>query len=233
MAQIKTTQGPNQDPTEDRRCRGRPQVRPDVETRQIIYEAARHAFAADGYAATGMEAVARRAGVSTRTLYRLIPTKAALFEGMVSDRLDRFVSEVNLHVADHTDIEQALSAALIACAELTLDEEVIALQRIVLQEAGERSDIAGTFYEKAIRRTVAGLADWLRLQKQRELIALDDVDEAAGMLMGMLTSAPRRAAMFGGLPLPSRLEIEARVRHCAALFLRGCQVDKTNSRLLK
>ena len=212
------------DITQDRRCRGRPQRRPDSETRQIIYEAARHAFAAGGYAATGMETVARRAGVSTKTLYRLIPTKAALFEAMVSDRLDRFVSEVSLHAADHRDIEEALSAALMACAELTLDEEVIALQRIVLQEAGKRSDIAGTFYEKAIQRTVAALADWLRLQKQRGLIALDDVDEAAGMLLGMLTSAPRRAAMFGGLPLPSRVEIEARVRRCAALFLRGCLV---------
>ena len=134
MAKVKIAQ--------DRRCRGRPQVRPDEETRQIIYETARHEFAASGYAATGMETVARRAGVSTKTLYRLIPTKAALFEGMVSDRLDRFVSEVNLRVADHTDIEEALCAALMACAELTLDEEVIALQRIVLQEAGKkRGDI--------------------------------------------------------------------------------------------
>jgi len=58
----------------------------------MIYEAARHEFAGNGYAATGMETVARRAGVSTKTLYRLIPNKAALFEGMVSDRLDRFIS---------------------------------------------------------------------------------------------------------------------------------------------
>src|SRR6202790_4239880 len=125
MAQIKTT--------EDRRCRGRPQVRPDHETRQIIYEAARHEFAGNGYAATCMEAVARRAGVSTKTLYRLIPNKAALFEGMVSDRLNRFISEVNLRAADHTDIEQALAAALIACAELGLDQEVFGLQRMLLQ----------------------------------------------------------------------------------------------------
>src|SRR4030081_1577800 len=123
MAQIKTT--------EDRRCRGRPQVRPDEETRQIIYETARHEFAAGGYASTGMETVARRAGVSTKTLYRLIPNKAALFEGMVSDRLDRFLSEVNLHAADNTDIEEALCAALKACTDLALDEEVIELQRMV------------------------------------------------------------------------------------------------------
>ena len=81
---------------EDRRCRGRPQTRPDDETRQIIYEAARHEFTDNGYAATSMETVARRAGVSTKTLYRLVPNKAELFEGMVSDRLDQFLSEVGV-----------------------------------------------------------------------------------------------------------------------------------------
>ena len=86
MAEIDTTQ--------DKRCRGRPQLRPDDETRRIIYEAARHEFAGNGFAATSIETVARRAGVSTKTLYRLIPNKAALFEGMVSDRMDRFVFEV-------------------------------------------------------------------------------------------------------------------------------------------
>jgi AcrR family transcriptional regulator len=170
-----------------------------------------------------MEAVARRAGVSTKTLYRLIPNKESLFEGMVTDRLDRFVYEVNLHAADHTDLEQALRAALVACADLALDEEVIALQRMLLQEAGKFSDVAGTFYTNAIQRTAVALADWLRVQQKRGLIALDDVDEAAGMLLGMVASAPRRAAIFGGVPLPSRSRIEARVRTCAALFLRGCQ----------
>jgi AcrR family transcriptional regulator len=209
----------------DRRCRGRPQVRPDDETRQLIYEAARHEFAGSGYAATSIEAVARRAGVSTKTLYRLIPNKAALFEGMLSDRLDRFLSEVNLHTADQADIEQALCAALMACADLALDEEVVALQRMVLQEAGKFSDIAGLFYTNGIQRTVVALADWLRVQQARGLIALDDIEEAAGMLLGMVASAPRRATIFGGRPLPSRSQIEARVRSCAALFLRGCQVE--------
>ena len=208
------------------RCRGRPQVRPDDETRQIIFEAARHEFAGNGYAATGMETVARRAGVSTKTLYRLIPNKAALFEGMVSDRLDRFFSEVNLHAADHTDIEDALCAALMVCADLALDEEVVALQRMVLQEAGKFSDIAGMFYKSGIQRGTVALAGWLRVQETRGLIALDDVDEAAGMLIGMMVSAPQRAAIYGGVPLPSRPQLEARARSCTALFLRGCQVER-------
>jgi AcrR family transcriptional regulator len=90
-----------------------------------------------------MDAVARRAGISTKTLYRLIPNKALLFEGMVSDRLNRFVANIDLHAVEHANIEEALYAALLACAELTLDDEVIALQRMVLQEAGKPSDPAG------------------------------------------------------------------------------------------
>ena len=211
-----------QSDTQDR-ARGRPQLRPDAETRQIIYEASRHEFAGNGYAATSMEAVARLAGVSTKTLYRLIPNKAALFEGMVSDRLDRFLSDFNLQAADHTDIAEALHAALMSCADLMLDDEVIALQRMILQETGKFSDLAGAFYKSGIRRTGAALAEWLRTQQARGLIVLDDADEAAGMLIGMLSSAPQRAAIFGGLPMPSRPQIEARVRSCVKLFLRGCQ----------
>lgn len=209
----------------DRRVRGRPQLRPDAETCQIIYEAARHEFAAHGYAATSTEMVARRAGVSTKTLYRLMPNKAALFEGMVSDRLDRFLSDVNLRYADDADIEEALTAALQACANLTLDPDVIGLQRIVLQESGKFSDLAVTFYTNGIARTAAALADWLRVQIKRGRLRLDDADEAAGMLIGMVSSAPQRAAVYGGLPLPSRAAIEARVRTCARLFLRGCRQD--------
>src|SRR5258707_11797775 len=215
MAEIDTTQ--------DKRCRGRPQLRPDDETRRIIYEAARHEFAGNGFAATSIETVARRAGVSTKTLYRLIPNKAALFEGMVSDRIDRFVSEVNLRATNPENIEEALYAALMACADLALAEEVIALQRMVLQETGKFSDVAGMFYSNAIQPTAAALADWLRVQQKRGLIVLDDVDEAAGMLLGMVTSAPRRAALFGRVPLPPHSQIETRARTCAALFLRGCQ----------
>jgi AcrR family transcriptional regulator len=214
----------------DRRVRGRPQLRSDDETREIIYEAARHEFAAGGFAATSTEKVARRAGVSTKTLYRLLPSKAALFEGMVTDRLDRFFADINLRtVAHYDDIEQALTAVLLACTDLVLDPEVVVLQRIVLQDAANFSCLTATYYEKGIQRTATTLADWLKVQVKHGLIVLDDPLEAAGMLIGMVASAPQRATIYGGLPLPSRAEIERRARICATLFLRGCQVDNKNS----
>ena len=209
----------------NRRYRGRPQLRSDDETRQIIYEAARHEFAANGYAATSTETVARRAGVSTKTLYRLVPNKAALFAGMVSDRLDRFLSDFSLHVAHDADIETGLNAALLAVADLALDPEVVALQRIILQETGQFSDLATAFYRNGIVRTAAALSNWLRLQTKRGLIELDNAEEAAGILIGMVVLAPQRAAIFGGVKLPSRAQIIARVARCVTLFLRGCEAQ--------
>ncbi len=218
---MKTTQESVAD-ADERRFRGRPQARPDEETRAIIFDAARHQFAVSGYAATSMEMVARRAGVSTKTLYRLIPTKAALFEGTVTARIDSFVSVVNLRTCEHQDIEVALQTALLVCADLVLHDEVIALYRMMLAESDKFPNISETFYQKAMRRTIAALAEWLRVRQQRGLIRLDNVDEAAGMLFGMMVFEPQRAALFGHQPLPSRETIEARARSCAALFLRGC-----------
>ena len=210
---------------DERRSRGRPQVRPDDETRQMIYEAARHQFAENGFAATSMEAVARHAGVSTKTLYRLIPAKAALFENMVSDRMNRFVSSVNLRSCEHANIETALQRALTICAELILDPEVVALYRMMLAEGDTFPDIPETFYRKAMQRTVAALADWLGARQKLGLIALDDVDEAAGMLLGMIVFEPQRAALYGHQPLPDRAAISKRAGACAKLFLRGCRSD--------
>ena len=105
-----TTEVEQEDPcAEVRRGRGRPQARCDEDTRGVIFDAARHEFAASGYAATSMESVARRAGVSTKTLYRLIPNKAALFEAMITDRIDTFASVVRVRACDGSDIEGRLA----------------------------------------------------------------------------------------------------------------------------
>jgi AcrR family transcriptional regulator len=169
-----------------------------------------------------MESVARGAGVSTKTLYRLIPNKAALFEAMITDRLDRFATRVRLKACDDGAIEAALREALIACGELILDGEVVALQRMILGESENFPEIAQTFYQKAIRRTESTLSNWLKAQAERGLLAVGDADLAAGMLLGMLAFQPQRAALFGRAGLPGRKELERRAGICAALFVNGC-----------
>jgi AcrR family transcriptional regulator len=218
-----TTDVEQEDPcAEVRRGRGRPQARCDEDTRAVIFDAARHEFAASGYAATNMESVARRAGVSTKTLYRLIPNKAALFEAMITNRIDTFASVVRVRACDGSNIKGALREALVIWGELVLDGEVISLQRLILADGEKFPEIAETFYHKAIRRTEHTLANWLQTQSERGLIKVDDAETAAGMLLGMLVFQPQRAVLFGHAPPPDRAELERRAEAVAELFLRGC-----------
>jgi AcrR family transcriptional regulator len=223
MMTTRTKVQPEEVACEARRGRGRPQARCDEETRAIIYAAARREFAASGYAATNMESVARSAGVSTKTLYRLVPNKAAIFEAMITERIDRFASLVQLRACEGTDIEAALRDALVVCGELILAADVIALQRTILSESDKFPDIAETFFHKAITPTQNALASWLRTQHKRGLLMIDDADASAGMLLGMLVLQPMRAVMFGHAPVPTREQLERRVVACAKLFLEGCK----------
>jgi len=210
------------DVSKERRGRGRPQARPDEETRAVILDAARQEFAASGYASTSMESVAQRAGISTKTLYRLIPNKAALFEAILTDGIDRFVSRIRLRACDGSDIEGALREAMIALGELVLDGTVIGLLRMIVAEGDKFPEITDTFYNKAIKRSESTLANWLKAQAERGLIAIDNPTEAAGMLLGMLAFQPQRAVIFGRAPAPSREALERRAQAVAKLFLQGC-----------
>jgi AcrR family transcriptional regulator len=58
--------------------------------RARVLAAAEEAFAADGLAVP-LDEIARRAGVGAGTVYRHFPTKEALFEAVILDRLRRFV----------------------------------------------------------------------------------------------------------------------------------------------
>jgi AcrR family transcriptional regulator len=60
--------------------------------RERVLDAARTAFAADGLSVP-LDDIARRAGVGPGTLYRHFPTKEALIEAVVHDRLCRLAAE--------------------------------------------------------------------------------------------------------------------------------------------
>ena len=212
-----------------RRSRGRPRIRSDEETRRLIIEAASLEFRANGYASTSMSAVGQRAGVSTKTMYRLIPTKADLFKSMCSERIGRFMLAIDETVVGILDLEVALERILYAYGNLALDEEVIAINRLVLSESDRFPELGAAFSEGAFKRTGEAIEGWLRRQCDGGLITLEDPHVAADMLRGMMIMGPQRAVMLGQRPAPDAEEIAARARMCARLLLNGCRPDRTTA----
>jgi AcrR family transcriptional regulator len=206
-----------------RRARGRPQLRSDQETLHLVVDAAAREFQANGYAATTMCVVAQRAGISTKTMYRLIPNKAELFKNVISDRIGLFMPKIDPDALDDYELAEAIERMLVAYGTLTLNEETIALMRLVLAECDRFPELAATFYDDAIMRTSTAMAGWLERQRARGLIKLDDPIAAATALRGMMVMEPQRAVMLGQRKAPDVDEIRARARFCAALFLRGCK----------
>jgi AcrR family transcriptional regulator len=202
---------------------GRPQLRSDDDTRKIIYDSARAEFLAGGYASTSMENVACRAGISTKTLYRLVPTKDDLFAGMMVSYLDRLVAKLRTDGEFEGEVGPALERLLIDCASFTLDDEVISLIRLVAAESDRFPKIAQAFHEKGTVRVRMALAAWLRQQRTKGLIDVDDPAMTAGMLLGMMISEPQRAAILRQGRALGQREIASRAKACAKLFLDGCK----------
>jgi AcrR family transcriptional regulator len=207
-----------------RRPRGRPPIRSGEETRRLLIEAAGEEFQANGYAGTCMSAVAQRAGVSTKTVYRLIANKADLLTRVVSDRIGQFMLEIDADVLDTLPMAEALERMVMAYGMLTLSENTIAMNRLVIRECAQFPEVATVFYQAAIRRTNEAMAGWLRRQCERGLIELEDPQTAAGMLRGMMTMEPQRAVMLGQRAVLDQKEIAVRAKQCARLFLQGCAV---------
>lgn len=207
-----------------RRPRGRPQVRSDADTRQLLIVTAAREFQANGYAGTSIGAVALAAGISTKTLYRLVPTKADLFSLVVNDRITQFMMAFDASAHDSLDLAVALERILAAYGTLTLGRETIAITRLVLGECDRFPEIAAAFYENATVRTNMALAAWLARQCERGRIRLADPQLAAGMLRGMMIMEVQRATMLGQRAAPDATEIAARAKACTELFLGGCRL---------
>ena len=210
--------------------RGRPQIRPGRgDAAGSIVAAAREEFQASGYAGASMVRVAQRAGVSTKTMYRLIPTKADLFRSVVSDRISQFILEIDGETLDALPIEQALEHILIAYGGLTLDDgDDLESPAGASPNATAFQRSPAAFSELAIRRTTQTMEGWLERQRDpgqvadrgrvdghRHAARDDDHGTAARLLLGQRTA-------------PSQAEIAERARACAGLFLDGCRRDSSS-----
>jgi AcrR family transcriptional regulator len=206
----------------ERRPRGRPQVRCDDDTKSVVIAAASRQFHANGYASACIGVIAQEAGVSTKTLYRLFPAKADLFASVISDRIARFNVDLDRALLVRSEVREELEHVLDVYANLALDPETIGINRLVMAEADRFPEIATAFYERAILATSRVIENWLKDQRDRGVIEVEEIGAAAGMLRGMMTMEPQRAAILGQLPPPGPAEIKLRARMCARVFLEGC-----------
>ena len=107
-----------------------------AERREMVLEAAVAEFAAHGLAGTSTEDVARQAGISQPYLFRLFPTKKALFLALV-DRCFRRVRETFVAAAGDLTGDEALAAMADSYTRLLDDRTLLLLQMQIYAACGD------------------------------------------------------------------------------------------------
>lgn len=134
------------------RSAGRPKAS-DVEARmQDLIDAAAHLFLANGYTRTSLEAIARAARVAVRTIYVKFGGKAGLLDAVLLSRRDEFF-HMNDMAQDLRPFREVVDDFARRFFDLLCQDQLIAMQRVVIAEAADNPELAHTFYDAGPRLT--------------------------------------------------------------------------------
>lgn len=186
--------------------------------RRAILTAATDLFAARGYGAVSMDAIARGADVSKATLYAHFESKDVLFATIVRDACqENFVPENALPGQD-TDIESALHGMGARVLRFFLEERCLAIHRLVIAESPRFPELGRAFYRNGPEAGRAVLGAWMA---RHPALSVPNPEQAAEQFIGLLRTGLYLRATLGLTPNPPESEIDAAVDAAVGMFLRS------------
>ena len=166
---------PDTAPSPRRRWSRRKQARPAE-----IVAAAFELFAERGFAATQLDDVAARAGVSKGTLYLYFESKEELFKAVVRESLLPNIARVEALVESHAGPTPELLRRMIETIGITVATSRLgALPKLVIAESGNFPDIARFYLEEVIQRGLGLIEAVLRRGIDRGEFRRVDVSHTA------------------------------------------------------
>jgi AcrR family transcriptional regulator len=125
--------------------------RSDTRAGELI-EAAIHCFGERGFAATRLDDVAARAGVSKATVYLYFDSKEDLFEAVVRAAVSPSLDKMDALVERHEGTTPDLVRTLLAILETALDGPFPAMAKLVLAESGNFPELSRVWVSLVPRR---------------------------------------------------------------------------------
>jgi AcrR family transcriptional regulator len=154
-----------------------------------ILAAALAAFVERGFAATRLDDVARRAGVTKGTLYLYFPNKAELFKAVVAQAVVPSIER------GEAKLESAAASGAVVLEQLMRGWAEVArspagaIPKIIVAEAGNFPDLARFYQHEVVDRGMAVFRRVLRIGVERGEFRAVDIDNAALCLVAPLLLA--------------------------------------------
>jgi len=167
-------------PIGEPKFRRRPEDRPDE-----IIAAALEVFSEHGFAATRMEEVARRAGLSKGAVYRYFETKSDLFRAVVQDAIAPNVEVLKALVRQAPTFEAAIRIGLPGIAQgLLTDRRITGVMKLIIAESRSHPELAELWHTTMIEPALVLMTDLIERAQARGEIRAGDARYFAFGLMG-------------------------------------------------
>jgi AcrR family transcriptional regulator len=190
--------------------------------RERILAAARKIFLDGPPEHATMDAVAQEAGMSKKTIYREFKSQLELLGALLSES----VADMGDFPAPtpRDDIEIELYGLVMRLVEHMTSPRSVALFRLIVSEVRRYPELMQQQHQHSRPRGLPRqvIADWLSSPVVRAKYQIEDGEEAAAMLLGMVTqdAAFKMLLSSGQTPMQPHL-MEQRARKAVAIFLRG------------
>ncbi|MGC8203005.1 TetR/AcrR family transcriptional regulator [Aliiroseovarius sp. PTFE2010] len=184
-----------------------------------VLDGARTVFMRNGFEATGVDDIAREAGVSKATLYSYFPDKRMLFIEAASRECLR-VTQGHLETADLTrPPSEVLPEAGRKILKFLLSDVGQNIFRIGVTESGRFPELARKFYESGPKLMRDTLGLYLRAATERGELVINDVDLAAEQFAELCKVHLHPCCLLGLKEQPTEAEIDRVIDGAVDMFL--------------
>jgi AcrR family transcriptional regulator len=193
---------------------------PDAARMLQLIQAAETIFLEKGYHSATMNDVAKAAGMSKKTVYKLIDSKAGLFAALMDHHAGKLKMPV---IQDDWTENEILVQVLLRIGQFILSPEQIAISRLIMTEYTHSNDFGRIFHQAKVRKAKTLLQRCLTELGPPGYRKVAQVRETAAMLFGMALGEFHLSTLVGFRPVPTKAALARRIRRAVALFLTGCE----------
>lgn len=188
-----------------------------------ITEAAMQAFAEKGYAATRVDEVAKRAGVSKGLLYLYFKTKEDLFKAVIRSFVTPRVEALTRLVAENEMPASAfLRGPFLDFAKTIPRSPARKLVRLLVAEGPKHPDLIKWYWDNVVSHGLSAVRDLIRSGVERGEFRPNAVEEFPQLLIGPVLVSMLWLQLFNK---HAPLDIDRLLESHVELLLRAIEAD--------
>ena len=207
------------------RWRRRKDARPEE-----IVSAALEVFADRGFAATKLEDIARRAGVTKGTIYLYFDSKEALFKALIRQTIVPVIAQGEAVAQSFTGSARELFERLVReYWRLVGETSLVGIPKLMMAEANNFPELARFYYDEVVTRGHRLMAGVIQRGVKAGEFRPVNVMLAAKLAMSPLMHAVIARKAFSAC-MPEGFDVDSYLNTHIDLYLNGISTARTTAR---